>query len=119
MNEENTKKLYTDFPNLYRGRSKSLKESLMPFGFMCGDGWFKLVYKLSKDITKLDPEGKVEAVEVKEKFAGLRFYIGPAIPKIHKLIQKAEDESYHICEDCGKKGKMRDDLGWYRTLCIK
>ena len=117
MNEEHTEKLYKDFPNLYCGKDKTLQESLMPFGFMCGDGWFKLIHNLSRRITKLDPEGRVEAVEVKEKFGGLRFYINAAPKEIHDLIQVAEDKSYHICEECGHKGKIRDDIGWYRTLC--
>lgn len=68
MNVKNTKKLYNDFPKLYKGHKKSIRESLMPFGFMCEDGWFDLIYNLSKEITKLDPKGEVEAVEVKEKF---------------------------------------------------
>ncbi len=117
MNEKNTKKLYTDFPELYRGRNKIIQESLMPFGFACGDGWFDLIYKLSQDITAIDKE--TEAMQVKEKFGGLRFYINGAPKEVHDLIHKAEDKSYHICEMCGKKGKLREDLGWVLTLCNK
>ena len=43
MNTENTKKLIEAFPALYRGYKKSPRESLMCFGFECGDGWFDLI----------------------------------------------------------------------------
>lgn len=117
MNEANTKKLYKDFPKLYRGKDKTLQESLMPFGFMCDDGWFKIVYDLSKKISKIDPE--CEAVEVKEKFGGLRFYINASCGKVFDAIDKAEELSYHVCEECGKKGVLREDLPWILTLCLK
>jgi len=117
MNTRHTNKLYKDFPTLYKGRKRTIQESLMPFGFMCSDGWYKLIYKLSKDIVALDK--KVEATEVKEKFGGLRFYISPAKAEVHDLVDKAEEESYKICEECGEKGKLRDKLPWILTLCNK
>ena len=112
-------KLFKDFPALYRGKDKSVRESLMPFGFECEDGWFELVYELSKKITELDPEGKVEASQVKEKFGGLRFYINGAPREIHDLIAKYEKRSYQTCEICGAKGERRPDLSWVRALCDK
>jgi hypothetical protein len=117
MNDANTKKLYHDFPKLYGGKDKSLQESLIPFGIMTSDGWFDIIYNLSKEITKLDPN--CEAVEVKEKFGGLRFYINASCRKVFDAIDKAEELSYHTCEECGKKGKLREDLPWVLTLCLK
>ncbi len=119
VNCKNTKILFRDFPNLYEGKGKPVTESLMPFGFACEDGWFDLIYELSKKITVLDPEGKVEAAQVKEKFGGLRFYINSAPKEVHALIQEYEDKSYSTCEVCSAEGKCRDDLGWVRTLCNK
>jgi RNA polymerase-binding transcription factor DksA len=58
-------------------------------------------------------------VQAKEKFGGLRFYITSAPQEVHDLIHKAEEESYHICEECGKKGTLRKDLGWWLVLCEK
>jgi RNA polymerase-binding transcription factor DksA len=54
--------------------------------------------------------------QVKEKFGGLRFYIGGAEKEIHDRITKAEAESYHVCEVCGEPGKLRQ-TGWVLTLC--
>jgi len=115
MNKKHTNKLYKDFPTLYRGRHKTIQESCMPWGVCCGNGWFDLIYKLSQDITTLDK--KVEATQVKEKFGGLRFYISSASRQVHDLVEKAGEDSYHICEECGKEGKLRTDIGWHLTLC--
>lgn len=58
------------------------------------------------------------AVQVKEKYAGLRFYVQGATEKQYQLIEFAETLSYRICECCGS---MKDTrvyrLGWWRTLC--
>jgi hypothetical protein len=116
MNKKNTKKLYDKFPKLYSGHTAKLTESLMPFGFCCGDGWYDIIYELSEEITKLDPD--VRAVQIKEKFSGLRYYINSTKNhKVYDAIDAAEKKSYTVCEVCGKKGKLRKDLGWILTLC--
>ena len=80
-----------------------------------GSGWMPLVNQLLDDLLELGWDGAV--YQVKEKFGGLRFYIGAGSDEIHERIQQAEDESYRVCEVTGKPGKLRSDLGWIRTLC--
>ena len=67
---------------------------------------------------KLDEETlKVPvAVQVKEKFGGLRFYVQAATDKHYNYISFAESMSYHTCEECGAPGKTYTD-GWHKTLC--
>jgi len=67
---------------------------------------------------KLDEETlKVPvAVQVKEKFGGLRFYVQAATDKHYQYISFAESMSYHTCEECGAPGKTYTD-GWHRTMC--
>ena len=67
---------------------------------------------------KLDEETlKVPvAVQVKEKFGGLRFYVQAATDKHYQYISFAESMSYRTCEECGNPGKTYTD-GWHRTLC--
>ena len=67
---------------------------------------------------KLDEETlKVPvAVQVKEKFCGLRFYVQAATDKHYQYISFAESMSYHTCEECGAPGKTYTD-GWHTTLC--
>ena len=147
MNEENTQKLYRDFPALYRDAGKSMKETCMCWGFTCGDGWFALIHQLSADIEAearklgLDPQTAAwpRALQVKEKFGTLNFYIslgdsnehwyaieqfGPmtslrpvaGIESIQELVSAAEAKSATICEGCGAPGTLRLDE-WWRTLC--
>lgn len=69
MNKENMAALVDAYPELYRGRRKSLTESLMAFGFECGDGWFQILKELSKEITEIVQRNKVEVpmvVQVKK-----------------------------------------------------
>jgi hypothetical protein len=67
---------------------------------------------------KLDEETlKVPvAVQVKEKFGGLRFYVQAATSKHYDYISFAESMSYRTCEECGAPGKTYTD-GWHMTLC--
>jgi len=67
---------------------------------------------------KLDEETlKVPvAVQVKEKFGGLRFYVQAATDKHYHYISFAESMSYRTCEQCGAPGK-RYTNGWHTTLC--
>jgi hypothetical protein len=68
--------------------------------------------------TRMDEEAaKVPvAVQVKEKFGGLRFYVQAATDKDYHYISFAESMSYVTCEQCGSPGKRYTD-GWHTTLC--
>lgn len=58
------------------------------------------------------------AVQVKEKYGGLRFYIANGTDAHWKLIDAAESISYRICEECGSmSGTQLYSMGWYKTLC--
>ena len=111
MDSKLEQKLIKDFPRLYADCYGDPRQTCMAFGFECGDGWFDLIYELSKQL-----EGHTVAAQVKEKFGGLRFYITTATDEIHEIIDKAEQDSYTICERCGKSGTLRTD-GWHVTLC--
>jgi hypothetical protein len=78
-------------------------------------GWNLLIKNLIQDLIILGWDKEV--IQVKEKFGGLRFYINEGTSEIHQRIAKAELESMKICEVTGKPGKLRNDIGWYRTLC--
>lgn len=115
MNKKNTQILLKEFPGLYRQYYLKPTETCMCWGLDVGNGWFDLIYKLSKDIVKVNP--KCEATQVKEKFSGLRFYTDNGNEATWDLVREAEEKSYHICEICGKEGKIRDIKGWLKTLC--
>lgn len=82
------------------------------FGIECAQGWKDLVQPLFELCDKHD----VEVLQVKEKFGGLRFYVGGAPDEVYDAIRKAEDLSLTICMICGAPGKPRGG-GWILTLC--
>ena len=71
---------------------------------------------LRKQIMEEEASKVPVAVQVKEKFGGLRFYVQAATDKHYNFISFAESMSYRTCEDCGSAGK-RYTSGWHRTLC--
>ena len=124
MNVKNTEKLIEKYPEMYRGHTKPVTESLMCFGFECGDGWFELLDNLSNEITEYCKKEKIEFPEVfqvKEKFGGLRFYLEAYEDDndgIEKLIDTYEILSENTCELCGKPGILSNE-GWVSCRCPK
>jgi len=124
MKPELEKKLVNDFPELYSGYTRPVSESLMCFGFSCDDGWYTIIYALSKCIkhyvdSQIDHEIQVRTMQVKEKFGGLRFYINGGDDHVYGMIEMAEMLSRLICEKCGKLGELYKRGTWLKTLCPK
>ena len=121
MREEFDNLLVKTFPNLYKDRNASARETCMCWGFP-GDGWFLIIWNLSEKIEKIilslpeDQRAQVCASQVKEKFGTLRFYMSASSKEIESFIDEAEKLSETTCEDCGFHGQTRSG-GWIRTLC--
>jgi hypothetical protein len=113
MSPEKTEALFKSFPGLYAGYSLPPTQTLMCFGFECDDGWFDLLWRLSKNLS----EEHVVAVQVKEKYGTLRFYIGVGSDTAFDIVDTAEAESACICEKCGDAGEMRTRGIWLKVLC--
>lgn len=86
-------------------------------GIIYGD---KVLTQEDYDKRKADMEDAAQtvpvAVQIKEKFGGLRFYVDRASDEHYNYIHFAESMSYHTCELCGKLGKLYTD-GWHTVLC--
>lgn len=122
MNPENTNRLFEDFPELYRGRYLPVTENLMSLGFCCGDGWFEILYTLSQQIQQYNlehPEAAVIAVQVKQRFGELRFYVNPPIAEVAAMIAEATARSLQTCELTGRPGGLCQRSGYYQTLCLE
>jgi hypothetical protein len=123
MRKEYDEQLCREFPNLYKNRFGSMAETCMCWGFDCDDGWFQLIYDLSKkleaEILKQPEEGRqcFRASQVKEKFGGLRFYMDSQTDEMSGFIREAEDKSEETCEVCGAPGKIRVHHRWYYCSC--
>lgn len=103
-------------PKLYAQRNMPMSQTCMCWGFP-GDGWFGLLLEASLALEALNL--RIEAVQVKEKFGTLRFYIGgPDFndERVQAIVRRAERRSAVECEECGAAGKGRGG-GWIRTLC--
>ena len=135
MNQENTNTLYERYPRLYQGRTLSLQESQMSWGFACGDGWFALIDRLSSQIEAecermRKEEGWREdqlpiAIQVKEKTGSLRFHLraqsGAWFIKnetLYALVEAARVASEHTCDSCGGP-RIRRAENEIETLCDK
>jgi len=76
MDEQHELMLVKRFPTIFRDYKGSIYETCMGWGICCGNGWFQLLWKACEEVEKaLDGTGIIlVADQVKEKFAGLRFY---------------------------------------------
>ncbi len=121
MNKELQERLFTGFPKLYADRNASLQVSLMAFGFEVGDGWFDLLWRLSETLEGIinqlpSSDCLPRALQVKEKFGTLCFYMTDETDEMERAIQRAEDESSRTCEECGQPGQLRG-RSWVVTMC--
>jgi hypothetical protein len=93
------------------------------YSFAIGDGWYKLVYELVRDIRVNDlkkGDWITKATQVKEKFGGLRFYVTGTSDKNWTLIRSAEEKSYATCEQTGSEVEVGTwKHRWMQTLCRK
>lgn len=121
MEEELQEKLFKRFPKIFEERNN--EKSLLNFrGIECGDGWFDLIWKLCEGIEAIYKKEKIEiktrALQVKEKFGGLRFYINDySNEEVSNLIYNFEDMSFRVCEKCGSTASVVIINGWIFTLC--
>ena len=107
-------KLFKKHPNIFRQKDLPPQQSCMCFGIECGDGWYGIIDFLCK---RLRENGGCEAVQVKEKYGGLRFYVNGANNRQYDIISEIECLSYYICEHCGSPFDVAQTKGWISTLC--
>jgi hypothetical protein len=102
-----------------------MMETLMCWGFECGDGWFNILNQLCQNIQHyIDWKNKDSEVvtqvtvdQVKEKFGTLRFYYTGGDDYIRGLVSMAESMSGVTCESCGNPSEVQMNNGWMRSIC--
>jgi hypothetical protein len=115
-------KLVNKYPELFTTGDEHPAKPLR-FSFECNDGWYKLLEKMCKrlnEVLRTQPEyvqNTFFITQIKEKFGTLRVYTTWATNVLTAIMEEAESESLHTCEECGNEGKLRNDLGWVRCLC--
>ena len=99
------------------------------FSFECRDGWEPSIRKIAEKLEKLivkqiekDPQGWeygfYRTSQLKEKFGSGRWYLSAGTDEMLKLTDEWEEQTEHICETCGKSGKIRG-RGWLYASCWK
>ena len=122
MNAENTKALVESFPVLYCGADRPRPTDSAPrFFFECRDGWFNLIFRLSEKLERsarrcgaaADSTDWPRALQVKEKYGTLRFYVMPSTDEFSRLIDEAEKQSARTCElfAAGPRSSEKRDAG--------
>jgi hypothetical protein len=114
MRAELEQKLVEEFPGLFAGIHLDPSQSLMCFGCECGDGWYQLIYNACKELSALGED--IRFVQIKEKYGTLRLHLDSASDKAWEITLKYETLSRHVCEKCGRDGKICGDW-WLITLC--
>jgi len=112
MTPELKKQLVEKYPKIFK----------MVGGLDVGDGWYWLLDQLCRELqynTDKNNHPQIVAVQVKEKFGVLRFYVNGGIDEQYVIIHFAENLSFSICEFCGttKDVSRLTKNGWMNTLC--
>jgi len=119
--------LVAKYPVVFKNMDKSSYYSIPA-------GWVSRVDKLCADLTVLieehlknntynPDEYPFSVLQIKEKFGGLRFYFTSFCEdhefhkELCKLVDKAEDDTYSICEVTGNPGKLCKLGSQYHTFC--
>lgn len=84
--------------------------------FELNNGWLELVKNCIEELITVG--WNKEILQVKEKFAGLRFYINEGNYDIFSIIEKYEELASNTCEICGTTENVAvRGGGWLVALC--
>ena len=124
MNEQLTEQLHNNYPTIFVDKNAPPTKSLICFGFECNDGWYWLIdqlcYALKTYIESHPDVPTVVAIQVKEKYGGLRFYYYGGNEFTDRIVSFYETLSELVCEKCGSTdGVSQTQGGWISTSCEK
>ena len=103
MDSQKTNELYEKFPHLYRERTAPLESSHMPWGFQCENGWYKIIYEMSKKIDKISTEGEhAPAISLVSRHEDGTLYVAVSnvTPPVADIVTRATEQSRLTCEFC-------------------
>jgi hypothetical protein len=103
MDSHKTNELYEKFPHLYRERTAPLESSDMGWGFQCENGWYKIIYEMSKKIDKISPEGEhAPAISLvsRHEDGTLHVAVRNITPPVADIVMNAREQSRLTCEFC-------------------
>lgn len=149
MTPENDKMLCDKYPKIFARRHMPMDQTCMCWGIEPSEGWLKLIDDLCAKLQAIADIAGVQTIaeQVKEKYAGLRFYYDiddtlarqrsaksqDGIPGfsplddellpwhdiIDDVVNHACDMSFSTCEECGEHGEEVKRGSWWMTRCEK
>ncbi len=100
---------------------KIFDKTVMNIGWYAPESWIPMIDEVCQKIQDWCDTQPVEAQimcqQMKEKFAGLRFYVNFATDEIYDIIRKCEKQSYELCQECGCTDNLGMTKGWMTILC--
>ena len=125
-----SKKLYSDYPELFEQKDWSMQKTCMCWGIDCGSGWYGIIDRLCKDIMYLvedersmNPDFRCpQFSQIKEKFGLLRIYIDQYEDRetsqyVLGMIRHAETASAFVCDGCGTTVGVTTEGSWIGSVC--
>lgn len=87
-----------------------------PYRLAVPAGWMDLVLAFSDHLAAVAPGAYVD--DSKEKYGTMRLSLtGEVTDAALDLVDIYDELSAHTCQDCGEPGVLRQDRGWWATLC--
>ena len=119
MKEALERALYSKYPFIFDPVHLPTSKKPMVRNIECGDGWYPLLDGLCEVLSSRALNGDqaaVEAMQVKQKFGGLRFFFDGGCDHAEGAASMASAMSYHVCEETGRPGTLMARNRWVRTL---
>lgn len=118
MSPENDQKLRAAWPLVFQ-KPLANNEAIR-----CRDGWYQILDDLCRALTLIigfkpkEERHKYAAVQVKEKFGRLEFYLEDRKETLAVAwaVRCAQEASVKTCDVCGEPGSLRS-AGFARTRC--
>ncbi len=95
-----------------------------PFAIECDDGWLGILHAFFADANKSMGAGETfKLLQVREKMGGLRIHYATAEVEsdvrraIADACRQASARSFHICEVCGRRGRLHSFHGLWKVVC--
>ncbi|MDK1376831.1 MULTISPECIES: hypothetical protein [unclassified Sinorhizobium] len=95
-----------------------------PLAIACDDGWLGILHAFFADANKAMAAGGMFTLQrVKEKMGGLTIHyaVADVAPDARRAIDDAyrlaTARSFHICESCGRRGRLNNFNGLWKVAC--